>query len=84
MPAGEERRADERERDVAERLHAVGAEIGRGLEEVRRRPPQSGDHVVVGDDDAERRVRDHDGAEAEVPPDPPERRLQRDGGDDAG
>ena len=48
------------EGDVAERLPAVGAEVGAGLLERRPRAAQPGDHVVVDDDDAEGRVADHD------------------------
>ncbi len=39
--------ADRGERDVAERLPAVGAQVHRRLDQRGRRAPQPGDHVVV-------------------------------------
>ena len=44
----------------------MGAEVGGRLEQVRRRAPQPGDDVVVGDDDAERGVGDDERVEAEA------------------
>ena len=51
---------------VAERLAAVGTEIGRRLEQVRVGSAQPGDDVVVGEDDAERGVGDYQRVEAEA------------------
>ena len=67
--AREERRPELREGDKAKRLPGVGAEIRRGLLEERRGASKPGDHVVVDDDDAERRVPDHDRRQPEVDPD---------------
>ena len=82
--AGDQRRAHVREGDVAERLPGVGAEVGRGLLERARHPPQAGDHVVVDDDDAEGGVADDHGEQAQVDAeDLREGVAERDAGDDA-
>src|SRR5207344_81554 len=78
----EQRRAQLRERHVAEGLPRVGAEIGRRLLERARHAPQPRERVVVDDDDAEGRVADDDRQEAERDTEPLERRLQREPGDD--
>ena len=49
-----------RERHPPEGQEGVRAEVGRGLLERARRPPQPGDRVVVDDHDAERGVADDD------------------------
>ena len=82
--AGDERRRDRRERDVAERLDAVGAEVHRRLGQRAGHAPQPRDHVVVDDDDAERRVADHDRPETEVELPVREVRVERHAGDDPG
>src|SRR5580765_7010585 len=64
--ARDERRGDRRQRDEPERLPPVGAEVHRSLGERRRRSPQSRDHVVEHDHDAERRMADDDRPQAEV------------------
>ena len=51
------------------RLEGVGTEVGRRLVEVGGEATQPGEDVVVDDDDAEGRVRDDQGEEAErIPP----------------
>ncbi len=82
--AGQERRAELREGDEAERLPRVRAEVGRGLLERLGSPAQPRDHVVVDHDDAESRVPDDDREEAEVEPGRVVGRIQRHPGHDPG
>src|SRR6266480_2413891 len=60
QPTRDERGREHRPEDEPERLPAIGSEVLRRLDQRRRRTPQPRDHVVVDDDDAERRVADHD------------------------
>ena len=71
------------QRDPPERREGVGAQVGRRLLGRARQPPQPGDDVVVGDDDAERGVADDDREQPEVDAEGDERRPQRDAGHDA-
>src|SRR5439155_16616628 len=52
QPAGEQRRADRRQRDVEERLPRVCAQVHGSLLDRPRGAAQPGDDVVVDDDDA--------------------------------
>ena len=61
--AGQQRRAGQREGDVAERLEQVGAQVGRGLVDVGGQASQAGDHVVEHDHDAEGGVGHDEGDE---------------------
>ncbi len=82
--AREQRRAHLRQQHGPERLPAVGAEIHRGFDPARRNAAQARDHVVVDDDDAERRVTRDDGPEPGIETGQLDRRQQRDAGDDPG
>ncbi len=64
--AGGQRRAHRRDRDEAERLPRVGAQIGGGLLDRSRRAAKAGDDVVVDDDDAEGGVPHDHGEQAEA------------------
>src|SRR5579862_3034410 len=82
--AGDEGRREYRPDDEAERLPAVGAQVGRGLEERGRRATQAREHVVVDDHDAEGRMADHDRPERQVDVVEREERVQRHPSDDPG
>src|SRR5436190_13522562 len=84
QPTRDERRREHRPDDEAERLPAVGAEVHRGLQERRRRPPQARKHVVVDEHHAERRVPDHDRPDREPHPGEGVEGVQRHPGDDSG
>ncbi|MNV51584.1 hypothetical protein D3C71_1436360 [compost metagenome] len=80
--AGQQRRAEVRQDDVAEGLPAVGAEVHRGLDQTVRGTAQTGDDVVVDDHHAEGRVADDDGEHPRLDAQCLEGCQQRDPGDD--
>ena len=83
-PSRQQRGGHVRQHHVAKRLEAIGAQVHGGLDQGAGGAPEPGQHVVVHDHDAEGRVAQDDGPDAEGDAGHAERAPEADAGDDAG